>query len=299
MPQINVTTHDDAEIFLLDGALRLVRRAVAELKEDFPSGLYKVRVERGGAVREQIVSLEGSPLGIDLRVESYPAVAPIGPMFPDSRQGIEGLAQEALGAVAGGDQPLLIMCHRPAGGPQDGRPFAGVRLFPWRDSASAVDLGRLDYPTRVLGDREWAAVAVPVRRGLRTYLLEMQAARSAMRQSVLLADGWKTRVFIRGGAQADHAAQAPDQQRPASRSMEPDRLEVSIQMAAPWQQWVVYDDHLETVETARIALDNGRPIFVTEHLITSLLHNKYENPIAGFIGLHLFLNAVDWRVGKG
>ena len=54
---------------------------------------------------------------------------------------------------------------------------------------------------------------------------------------------------------------------------------------------VVYSDQWATVEVARSALERGRAIFRSERLVEELFYAKYDNPIAGLTGLHLFLDA--------
>ena len=61
---------------------------------------------------------------------------------------------------------------------------------------------------------------------------------------------------------------------------------------------VVYDEHWQTIEVARNALAKGREIFVNRSLVEHLLWGKYDNPIAGVTGLHLYLDAKErWDAG--
>jgi hypothetical protein len=63
-------------------------------------------------------------------------------------------------------------------------------------------------------------------------------------------------------------------------------------MAAPGQA-VVYDDHYETIEIARRALESERPIIVHDRLVDQLLQGNWHNPIMGLTGTQLFLAALE------
>lgn len=70
------------------------------------------------------------------------------------------------------------------------------------------------------------------------------------------------------------------------------RTELSVQMAKPGDS-VFYRDHYESIEVVRRALETERPIIVHERLVNELLNNKWENPMMGLMGAHLFLAALE------
>ena len=290
MPKLQVHANDDAEIFVIDGALSLVRRAVGQLDETLGNGLYKVKVDRAGAIREQIIELHGRGAQLHLCIDDFPAIAPIRPLLGTDRWPVENVAKEALAAVRG--PSMLFLCHWPASYGEAGAPFSDMRLFPWRARKRATALRDQTVVCRTIGDRVWAAVAVEADPGetTSTFVLEMPRGGQLSRQAVLMAKDWQSRVFIRLTPAAPIGSEGAVD-RP------PHRTEVSIQMANP-ESDVVYFDHYETIEVARVALEKGRAIFANHWLVNDLLWDKYHNPIAGLTGLHLFLDGkARWAAG--
>ena len=237
----------------MDGALSLVRRNVGTLNEELKPGLYKVKVNRGGALREQIVTLGPDTKPIYLFVDEFPAIAPIGPLLDADRTFIEHIAQQALGPHAS-DRTVLLLSHWRIGDTLDPAPFHRTRLFPWGKSREAIELGRLQVFSWTGVARIWAAVAATVEAGPGTYVLELRNGPGVSRQAVLVSKDWQTRIFVRRQATPAHASGQ------ATLSSEPS-ADVSIQMSFP-RSGVVYDDHWQTIEVARNALEKGREIFV-------------------------------------
>jgi len=283
MPQLEVYTNRDAEVFILDAALSRVARSVGSYSDDLGPGLYKIRVSRAGTFQEQLVELRGKNQQHHMFIGRFSAIAPIGPMLPDVG-GIEKLGREALGRLTG--PGILVLAHQSPAEVDHRKPFRGGSIFPWRATRHAV---RLDAPspvTAVIGDELWAAAAVEADPADGPFVLELRRGGQVARQAVLVARDWQTRIFLR----ADYADRAPAQGTFGTSEAQAVPFDVSIQMAQPIAS-VVYSDHWETVEVARSALERGRAIFTSPRLIGELLDQKYDNPIAGLTGLHLFLDA--------
>jgi hypothetical protein len=282
-----VQTNSDTELLVMDSSLALLRRSVGPLDISLPYGLYKVRAVRGGGSREQLVELDRNLPPLSLWVHSFPAIAPIGPMLGTFVPQVEAVAAAALGrgaaAPARRREGVLFLAHRDA--PTQGTPaaksspLAGIRLLPWKagdaPGRGSKAFGPLEGSTRSIDGVEWSAAWRDVEPG--SYAIEYEDDGRAVRQAILVAPGWQTRVFV--------------YRRPGDTQSGP-RVDLSIQMARPDSN-IVYYDHYETIEIARNALEARRPIFATWDLIEQLLYGKFDNPIAGIVGLHLFLGALE------
>lgn len=294
--RIDAWSNPDAEIFILDGTLSVVRGHVGELHADLPPGIYKVKANRGGTTREQLIELDGRKT-VHLYVVDFPAIAPIGPILGNDWQPVENLCRRALSqgierhraARTGAKQRalacgILFVAHAKRTSAMASLPLAGLRLLSRERARSGAAVGGADTVAHQVADETWAARWLPADPG--THLLDFKVDGRRVRQAVLVAPKWQTRVFIRR-RESDAIAATAD----ARRS---DHLDLSIQMARP-QANVVYSDHLETVEIARNALESGTPIFVSQRMIDQLLYEKFDNPITGLTGLHLFLEALESR----
>lgn len=289
MPQLDIYTNDDAEVFVMNAALSRVARSVGGFSGSLSAGLYKVRVVRAGTVKEQLIELTDKPQQIHLFVSQFSAIAPIGPMLTDDAA-VEKLAQKALGKQS---KPcILVIAHQRAETADRDKPFGGASIFPWRGTRHAV---RLDKRRRnaSIGHELWSAVAVRADPVDGPFVLELNHGAQVSRQAVLVAEGWQTRIFLRGGNADTAGASATSGTETSGAGAKQgcaSPFDVSIQMAWPGSS-VVYSDHWETVEVARNALERGRAIFTSEALVQQLLYGKFDNPITGLTGLHLFLDA--------
>ena len=299
MPVLEVLTHDDAEVFVLDAALSRVARSVGGFRQRLRRGLYKIRVSRAGTLQEQLVELRGEDQQHRIFIDRFSAIAPIGPMLADAG-GVERLAREAIDGLAGSGPGLLVLARQGVGGPDPRRPFRGARIFPWRATRQAVRLDAGPVYTAAIGGELWAARAVEVNPGDGPLVLEFKHGQQLARQSVLVAPDWQTRIFLRAN---DDSRQAPRERVAHTGTAQ---FDVSIQMAPPGAD-VVYMDRSATVEVAKSALERGRAIFTSERLVEELLYSKFDNPIAGITGLHLFLDAkaradagdAEYRLARG
>ena len=282
--KLTVRANRDAEVTVLDAGFNRVGRDVGDFEGSLKLGLYKVKVNRGGAVRERLVELGPDGAWVGLYIQDFPSVAPVG-LDGRAQQAVEGIARKARRRCDG--PCLLFVGHWPGDAPSARPPFTGIRTFPWRATREAVDLARSCRDHAEAGGELWAAVAVPIEKRGDTFVLEMRKGAFVSRQAIPISSAWDTRVFLRGLPETAGEAAVPTDGPPC---------EVSIQMAkrrAP----IVYWDHLETIEVARRALELGRQIFTSTSLIDDLLHGKFENPIAGMTGFHLLLDSLDAGTG--
>ncbi len=297
MPKLTVHSNQDAQILVIDGDLNVVNRNVGVISTELKSGLYKVKVDRGGGTAEQLIDLTNDK-ELYLFVEAYPAIAPIGQLLGGHRLEIENLATQAgarspslkwraafnLSSLPN-EPGLLIVGHQEIMQGNQSNPLRGLRVMTWRRVSFAATIHDEDTVCADIGSETWSAIWLPVEPGC--HVIEIPDAEATCRQTVLVAPNWQTRVFLRRSFVKSPEASIPDK-----KSGSLPRIDISIQMARPGAS-VVYDDHLETVEVARNALERDRPIFVSEYLVESLLNEKFQNPIAGITGLHLFLEALE------
>jgi hypothetical protein len=282
--RLRVHGRDDSEIYVLDADLRKRAYGVGDVTAELPAGLYKVRAVRAGATLERLIDLQGD-LEVGLFTQPSSAIAPVGPVYGPRQPEIESLAEAAIASAESRTDGLgrgravstiLLMAHRDVGSAAD--PLGEIKLYRWLDMRrqAAPPLARLE---RRIGDETWSAWAVEALPGC--YQLEF--GKGALRQVVLVAQGYHTRVFIRRSSQ-DAVCEG---QTPGGG-----KTELSIQMARPNSD-VFYWDHYETVEIARRAMETERPIIVGDRLVNQLLHGKWDNPVMGVMGTHLFLAALE------
>ncbi|MGO7359983.1 hypothetical protein ACCS66_35495 [Rhizobium ruizarguesonis] len=281
MPQLDIYTNSDAEVFVMDAALNRVTRSVGSFGGNLDAGLYKIRVSRAGTLQEQLIELTAEPQQHYMFVDRFSAIAPIGPMLSDSGR-IESLARAAL--KGRGKATILVLAHQSAVMADRDKPFGGASIFPWRGTRHAVKLDKGQRSAKA-GDEVWSAIALRADPADGPFVLELRNDARVSRQAVLVAEGWQTRIFLQARDARAMNVQPSDQ---GTGTEAP--FDVSIQMARPGTN-VVYSDHWETVEVARSALERGRAIFTSDRLVNELLDQKYDNPIAGLTGLHLFLDA--------
>ncbi|AWO88417.1 MULTISPECIES: hypothetical protein [Bradyrhizobium] len=284
MPRLVVSSHADAQILVMDAKLKVIRRTVGRLDTNLDSGLYKIKVARGGGTVEQLLDLD-SDNEIYLPVYKFPAIAPIGPMLGTDGPAVESLAQAVLARRGSGEPGLLILGHHPIQRDVRPHPLDGLRVMQWPGDGPAQSIADSDMLVRSIGQACWGASWLPYSPGC--YLLEISDGPQTVHQAVPVAPDWQTRVFLlrRGWRQGADTTSVPD----TTRS---EWIDFSIQMARP-DFPVVYSDHYETIEVARNALTMTEPIFVSRELIDNLLYGKYDNPIAGITGLHLYLEAAE------
>lgn len=303
-----VNAPPDAEIYVFGGGLDRRAYGVGQVDTRLAEGLYKIRSVRGGAAVERLVDLQDDTQ-LNLTAEPVTAIAPVGPVYGQWSAEIEALAHEAIdaavagGKVSDGGSTILLMAHRDAEGLAD--PLAEATLYRWlemRVRAKAGGEGR----ERLIGTEWWSAWAVVVEPGC--YQIEFGGG--ALRQALLVVPGYDTRVFIRrSGPRAVPVPPAADLKELAaqvgghtSADAAPGavRTEISVQMARPRSD-IFYRDHFETIEVARQALETERPIMVQPQLVDQLLYGKWDNPVMGLMGAHLFLAGLerDREPGEG
>ena len=279
--RLRIHGNADAELYVIGSDMRTAGYGVGEIDDRFPPGIYKLRAVRGGAMMERLIELSNPDQSVLMRIDAFAAIAPIGPVFGRYRSEIEAVTQRAIAAGSNcscishekskaATSSLLVLGHSAADGLSD--PLENIRVFPWRQSASRQKLD-CDIEATRIGEETWRAWFRRCEPG--PHVIEFHDGTQWVRQALLTAPNWETRVFVR---------------RSGTGGLTPP--EISVQMARPGRQ-VFYDDQEETIEVARHALETGRPIIVSDRFLDPLLDGKFENPIMGITGLHLFLEALE------
>jgi hypothetical protein len=293
LPKLRINSGRDTQILLIGSDLQVIQRSIGSLEADVPTGFYKIKLERGGGTLEQLIELKNDE-NRSLTVDKFPAIAPLQPLLGNDWVLIENMCRALMPpfppALMGVKPPpgppppgVLVLAHC---GLEDGPgadPLAGLRVTRWDSNLPVGTAAPPGPPIRAAGEL-WQALWLPLEPGC--YLLEITDASQCVLQSVLVAPCWQTRVFVRRQKWRSRA-DAPNEEHHRR-----EWIDVSIQMAAGGAQ-VPYSDHYETVEVARNALELRRPIFVSDGLIGEMLYGKFDNPIAGLTGLHLFLEALE------
>ncbi|MBC7987849.1 MAG: hypothetical protein H7X93_14450 [Sphingomonadaceae bacterium] len=258
---------------VLDANLQRVGYGVGRIEQGFPKGLYKLRATRGQAMQEQLLQLDRDQ-HIHMPLQPLTAIAPVGPVYGQWTSEIEALAEGARDAKGSkGLAAILFLAHRDREHAPD--PIEGVRLQRWGNIAEE-GARRSAGRGKKIGEEFWSAWAT----GLGPGGHQIDLGNGNLRQTLPVVAGFETRLFIRQALRG-----------PAESTAAP-LIELSLQMERPGMP-VVYFDHFETIETARRAMEAERPIIVGESLVDELLHGKWQNPIMGITGAHLFLAALE------
>ncbi|MCG5501534.1 hypothetical protein [Ectothiorhodospira lacustris] len=271
----------DTRITLLNGWDVSTAQGQGQLKATLPKGLYTLRLERAGAVREKTLQLTA-----ELQLQEHEPRRESGLPAFDTVDVHEYYAYTArdLSHRDTDSKGVLLAGHD---GSDRGRLFLFVRAarrgaHGGRDIAAALSLhaldGRLltDFGAEVIVKDEndgWMAFSAPVASG--SYVLRFSGL-GAMEMLVTVFDGWETQLFI------------PFEHRP--------RLERgSLLLARAGQGFDPDDRAAQAVDAGLAGLRDGVDLLPrTER--DMLLMGKFDNPMLGLIGAHLLLldSAPDW-----
>ena len=283
MPQLLINTQSDAEVFVMNAALNRIARSVGVFSGELDPGLYKIKVQRAGAVRETLIELAREDKKLDLPIDFFPSIAPLAKMLTDQdAASVEVVARYPLAEAPA--QSILILAQQPTAGADESKPFGGARLFPWGATRQSVSLDGRPRRSVTVGDTFWTAITVPAEAVKSPYVLELRHGTRNSRQCVAVIEGWQTRIYLR----AHLLSSVSQQSGTATPACGP--FDVSVQMAR-YGDPVVLNELTETAEVARTALASGRAIYGRDKLLDALFYAKYDNPMSGIAGLHLFLDA--------
>ena len=264
------TSDEDARIVLLDGKDRVVQ--VKDGRARIPRGLYTVRVELGGRIREQIVRVS-SNAQVEVAAPPRRSAAPLVHTRDASRYETthEYYVEPAIrlstlptrAAFGGLDGHLMVFVRRARATDESNGPLAdGLSLCALDGTVlSSFEPSETETDPRA----GWLALSAPAAAGC--YLLRYRGTTGGREQPVVVPTGWTTSLFV-----------------PVDHTPELCRTRIVMSRGA-------FDPtHAETVAADRAleVLTTGRGV-VRADAMDTLLVGKFHNPMLGLIGLHLML----------
>ncbi|HLG54368.1 MAG TPA: phospholipase D-like domain-containing protein [Vicinamibacterales bacterium] len=267
-----------AEVLLVDGQLRLVDRALQEIRKDVPPGIYTARVRIGEASRdERLIVRPGKPFE---RTLLPPAVASAIPL--DGSATSHEYHQDAARLSTSPDTPaldpaadsalfVLLREWTPEGhGRRDRGPLAPELIL---CSADGAELHTFDTtPTNGATADRAAGRGVRVRAGF--YRLMSRAGDEVIELPLFAVAGWQTQVFVMS--------------QPTAGVLAPDFSHASIVWVRLGARFDPDREDFRILESARTAAQSGRH-HITDKGLRDALYMKFENPMLGLLSAHALL----------
>lgn len=269
----NKTRSPDTHIAVLDGWEEPKGEGYGEVKLALPRGLYTVRLERGGAIREEIVRHTNArklELPEPQRQSAVPSFDTTHAheyySYTAHEHSLKDTDQAAPIFDAAGDRPgrLFVFVRAASEEQYDGADLSESLFLYDLEGKRLSDFG----PTAAVQDRKrgWMALSIPAPAG--SYRLHFSGLRP--REMILpVFPQWETQLFV------------PFEKRP--------RLaQASVLLAARGKGFHPDDRTAQVVDAALRGLQSGINLLPREDA-ELLLHGKFENPLLGLIGAHLLL----------
>jgi hypothetical protein len=264
-----------AEVFLLDGRLQVAARGVGGLQAVCRPGLYKLKLQTGQTINEELLVLEeGHPFEKGFDALPIASAAPLASTTRTHGYQTEGaVAESGKVHVSIGEGSKLFVFARdwtPQAAPSDSQhnPAEGLVL---RSTAGETLVDFEKQAVRNKRDDPCAACAVALAPGC--YRLGVAISSDEIyEQTLVAAPGWRTDVFLL--------------QREGPAGKRPDLAGASISMSRR-ERFSPDDPENRLTEVARLALVNQRPILGGP--LRDILWGKYEDPMMGILGGHLIL----------
>ena len=267
--QLTVRTADDAsEIFVMNSQLRRISKGVGELSEQFPLGIYKVRVRSGAAQQDQLVELTE-----DGAIVNFPAV-----LFRSSVP-----MEETLTTHEYHQGPAVAISRNPHVLGHGGSLMLFVRdeekLFEFRIPEFTLSRSNGSRVSGLTVDGEansaegWAGLCVEIVPG--TYSLTYAGLDDEnFEMFITVCEGFQTQVFI------------PMTGPPETRV--PSLEDTAVLMSLSHRGFEPGSAEVRLSALASQALRQGRSV-AGERWMNSLLNEKFEHPFLGVMAAHLLL----------
>lgn len=276
---VTVTSNPDAEIFLVRGDLQLAARGVGMLRTALMPGIYKVRVLRGGHIKEQLFEARDIPITLELWIDGLCA-SPLAGI-----EGYERLLKEVRPIERDSIDPIgsITIVEQDATGLARS-PFAKLRLYPWKQTANALSL----TPIRT-ADKTVSVARIDAERVI--HVLEFRANGQIVRQLVPFLPRRNVRIYVRRTlSQTSGSERTPyewiDAEIHARASDVPyDGTQTFEERGLESQRDLEY--------AARSALGRNRRIVISTEGINALLHLKFDDPLTGLAAAHLMFDALE------
>jgi hypothetical protein len=285
--QLVITTADTAaEVFVVDGDLRLCARGIGKLDTRLTPGIYKVKIRTGLATQEEYVVLRDAPVQKQFARLLFSTPVPLTDTAK-THEYHESAAFQQSGQThvkAGQGSSIFVFARDWTPGP----PANPASPRPWFNPAAGLKLKSLDG--NLIADLEqsavtslqldpdkshdpWAACTVEVNPG--PYLLSVQTPEGELAQTVIAPPNWHSHIFL-----LQHSyGPDPKEKRP--------NLAGGAIMLSPTQQFTPNEDEARLVELARLGLTEQRKVLSSD--LRRMLSLKFTDPMLGIFAGHLML----------
>ncbi len=270
--KISITTHADAEIFLIGNDRQLVARAVGKLHTVKPAGIYRLKVTRAAAAAEKLIDVDDD-FDETITVEGMDTIVPFErTLSPADRTAIDRV-------TAACRQSAIMILGRITAATDDHAGWLSVQISPWLSPVSVAPQASVETLT---DGTQWLAFGAEAGPG--THVVEIDDGVRTMRHAVLVLDGWQTRIFIR--------RQLPSPASELSPAAIAGATDISVHLSrhnAPIALEQVY----EFSEIARWSLAMERTALSNAQVINIFLDEKFFDPMAGIAAAHLMFDGVE------
>lgn len=266
---------DAVELRVTDASFRTVASGFGYLSAELPPGLYELETRAGRSAKREVLRLKaGDDIARPVSQIEFETPMPLSgtsssrETYRDALSRLSRIYAQDPSATAG----LVVFIRNMNRGAQQA--ISPALLQGWsvrNEQGRAIDLLQA---IEVRASEQWMGLGVPLPAG--GYVVEIPGVGTSGSacQSLWLAAGWTTGIFIANEA--------------AGLSIDT----ASVQMIRLGQPWPFEDAEIHGVnraaELAIAALRDGRSLLGKEALL-DLLHRKFENPFLGIVGAHALL----------
>lgn len=277
------SAHGAVEVSVLDGSFGIVAAGTGDFEEQLEPGIYELQLRVGPTLERRLLKLQPG----QTREERPQLADPNMPRDPEAMRlavpsaapvdGTSTTREEHMHAAFQASD-VLRQSRRRAGVVLMVRTLRGGKVSftsELVDLVSLVDADQRPLAVEWRRGNDWATAVFPLEPG--GYALRVDSPSVSTvgptSQSVWVADGWQTLVFVAitdDGLAADRAA---------------------VHMSRMSDEWQPQSDRRDidlAVEAARWSLRQGRP-GIAPPLLRLLLTTKFRNPMLGIIGAHALL----------
>lgn len=273
-----------AEIFLIDGSFKLVKRGIGHETFSVPPGVYKIKSRAGRATTEKLVVVrEGmmDPINLDPIVIDSAMPLSNSARTHEYHTATASRAGDSFAQSLGTGSSIVLVAREwtakaPTGSAQEVRnPARGLAL---RDLSGTV-LVDVEARTRVSGTFD-QCVSLAIEVGPGAYCLSLTYGNGRRVEQILIASpGWQTQVYLLVGASA-----------PADEARV-DLINGSISYLKAGERFDPQDPKLRSEEIARGALQDSRHILSDE--MRTLICSADASPMMALIGAHLLIREAE------
>ena len=291
--QLTVTTGDTAaEIFVVDGDLRLCARDIGRLESWLTPGIYKVRVRTGPSTLEEFVLLRDVPVSRSFQALAFSTPVPLVNTAKTHEYHEHAAVEQSAKThiTAGHGSSIFVFARDWTPGWQE----SPAQPRPWIHPANGLRLkslegelvANIEENSTTLrnsgGDQSldpWAACTIAVNPG--SYELSVDTPEGEFAQTVVAPPGWHVHIFL-----LQHSYGVSGERSSGGVQKRPDLASAAI-MLSESQQFTPDGDEARLVELARLGLREQRRVLSSE--LRQMLAAKFNDPMLGILAGHLIL----------